>query len=366
MRFFDHQASARTRSRRLLLAFALAVAATVLAVHAALWLVWGGLSILLLGRPAYPTLFTEVNLALALLLVLGGWWLEVSLLGQSAEKLARRLGARELRPNVDFAEQRLANVVREMAIAAQMRPPRVMLLPRVQEINALALGRQPADWLVVVSAGALEWLSRRELQGLVAHELSHLKEDDTRINLQLAGMVGGLEMVHNYGGWVVDKSLPDNGAGHSQGVHLWHFWLIGHVIQAAGWVGWLIGRLLQAAVSREREYLADARAVQWTRDVEGLGGVLRKAWAQHEARSVPPNGRVPSRGPGWAPLHHLLLLDVDARDANRWQHWLASHPSLQERIRRLYGRPRGPLPLVRMDARTGEPSAHQGHMPQGW
>ncbi|MDO5691134.1 MAG: M48 family metalloprotease [Pseudomonadota bacterium] len=336
MRFFDHQASARVRSRRLMMAFVVAVTVTVLGLHLGLWALFK-----LVGWSTPPH-FAAVNIGLGLMMVLGGWWIESSSL-QSGERLARRLGARELRPGVSFAEQRLVNTVQEMALAAQMPRPLVMVQPRVVAINAFAAGWTPADWVVVVTEGALDALTRDELQGLVAHEMSHLREGDTRINMQLAGMVAGLEMLHGYG-----QALRDLGRGDSPEADRRPVWRAltvppGVVIMGVGWLGWMAGRLLQAAISRERELLADARAVQWTRSRDGLGGVLRKVMTQRRAG-------VAAVARGWhGVFSHMMLIDerVQAR-------WLDSHPPLAERVARLYGRAMQPLPLQAIDPRSGE------------
>ena len=143
-----------------------------------------------------------------------------------------------------------------------MRTPQVVVLARADAINAFAAGWTQQDAVIAVTQGALDYLTRDEMQGLVAHELSHLKEGDTVLNMRLAGMVSGLELVYHFG-----ENLRERGA---------LAWWFGNAVMAAGFVGFLGGRLLKAAVSRQREYLADARAVQWTRSRDALGGVLRK------------------------------------------------------------------------------------------
>ncbi len=321
MRFFEHQDAARAASLRLMLMFAVAVAATVGAVHLALALLFWAAGRLLPFAAGLPPGFTGINVGVTLLLVLGGWWLETSALRArgGAERLARRLGAREAWPSSSAAEQRLVNIVDEVCIAAHMPRPQVMVLPRAAAINAFAAGWDEHEAVVAVTQGALEWLSRDELQGLVAHECSHLREGDTRLNMQLAGMVSGLELVWRFGDSARDRGGP--------------FVALGSVVMAVGVFGWWAGRALQAAVSRQREYLADARAVQWTRSRDGLGGVLRKALtvqARAAARNDPP----------WLPIAQHLLLVGDAQGR-----WLATHPPLADRIRRLYGRPMPALPL---------------------
>lgn len=324
MRFFEHQDSARAESFRLVVLFALAVAATVLGVHAALALVWWLADLVLPFELAFPRLFFTVNVGVTLMLVLGGWWIETSNVKQrgGAERLARRIGAREARPGTHEAEQRLCNIVDEVCIAAHMPRPMVMVLPRAQAINAMAVGWDEQDCVVAVTQGALDWLTREELQGMVAHECSHVHEGDTRLNMQLAGMVSGLELVWQFGDQVRERGGPAI--------------LIGGAIMAIGSFGWYAGRWLQAAVSRQRELLADARAVQWTRSRDGLGGVLRKALTQREERETLSD-------PAWLPaMQHLLLVGEMAPRAD----WFDAHPPLELRIRRIYGRPMPAMPLA--------------------
>lgn len=329
MRFFELQDEARGRSVRLVVLFTLAVAATVLAVHAALAACWWLLDALVPVDLPFPRLFFSVNVGVTLLLVLGGWWIETSNLKQpgGVRRLLARMGAREVRPSQHQAEQRLCNIADEIAIAAHMPPPEVMVLPRVQAINALAAGWHEEEAVVAVTQGALDWLTREELQGMLAHEFSHLHEGDTALNMQLAGMVSGLELVWRFG-----DDLRERG-----GLAM----LFGTAIMVMGSFGWYAGRWLQAAVSREREYLADARAVQWTRSRDGLGGVLRKAMTQRSQAD-------PARSdPAWLPLASHLLLVGDAAERGGW---FDAHPPLQERIRRLYGRAMPALPLATQPA----------------
>ena len=314
MRFFEQQQTARAQTLRLLVLFGLTVLALVLAVNAALALTW---RVVTPGFTGYPAYFFTVNTAMTLLFVLGGWWLETSALQGGGEKLARRAGAREAWPGSREAEQKFCNIVQELAIAASMKPPQAMVLPRIDSINAFAAGWDAGDAVVAVTQGALDSLTRDELMGLVAHEFSHLREGDTRLNMRLAGMVFGLEMIFNLGRSMCEAD--DDGKRSFLA-------LPGFAIMATGSLGWLAGRALKAAVSRQREFLADARAVQFTRSRDGLGGVLRKVAGQHAA------GISSSRSPDPA-VQHMLLVNA-AMDSR----WFASHPPLAERIRRIYGR----------------------------
>ena len=314
MRFFERQETARAQTVQLLVLFGFTVLALVLAVNAALALTW---RVLTPGFTGYPAYFFAVNTAMILLFVLGGWWLETSALQGGGEKLARRAGAREAWPGSREAEQKFCNIVQELAIAASMKPPQAMVLPRFESINAFAAGWDEGDAVVAVTQGALDNLTRDELMGLVAHEFSHLREGDTRLNMRLSGMVFGLEMIFNLGKTMCEADDLRNRSFLA---------LPGFAIKVVGSLGWLAGRALKAAVSRQREFLADARAVQFTRSRDGLGGVLRKVAGQHAA------GISSSRSPDPA-VQHMLLVNA-AMDSR----WFASHPPLAERIRRIYGR----------------------------
>lgn len=324
MRFFERQDEARGETRRLLLAFAAVLLGLLLAINGALALAWGlSWGFFRPGPMAYPEHFFAINTAVTLLFVLGGWWLETSSLDRGGEWLARRIGAREVRPGHD-AERRFANIVDEMAIAAGMKRPTPMVLDRTDAINAFAVGWDEDDAVVAATSGALEFLTREELQGLVAHEFSHIREGDTRLNMRLVGMVFGLEMIYHLGR---DLSEPGDDGGRGP----WA--IVGYAIAGVGYLGHLAGRVLKAAVSRQREFLADARAVQWTRSQDGLGGVLRKVLAQQNLLQATRRQ--------WHPaVQHMLLVAGGTSEA-----MFASHPPLAERVRRIYGRNMAPLEL---------------------
>ncbi|MCU0763115.1 MAG: M48 family metalloprotease [Hydrogenophaga sp.] len=343
MKFFESQRHARGETRKLLLAFAFTLLVLLVAVNAALALAWGlTWAFWVPGELGFPRHFFAVNTGVTLLFVLGGWWVETSrLVDGGGVRLAEQMGARPAQASGDADERRFANIVDEMAIAAGMRRPMAMVVARDQGINAFATGWDESDAVVAVTRGALENLTREELQGLVAHEFSHIREGDTRLNMRLAGMVFGLEMLYRMGHHLFEPDTRDRRMVAA---------LIGLAVMAAGWLGWVAGHALQAAVSRQREYLADARAVQWTRSRDGLGGVLRKVLSQERAGVVPrPVGSM---------LQHLLLV---ANETGSVAHWLDSHPTLDQRIRRIYGRSMGPLPLGRIEegAAAQEPDGAQ-------
>lgn len=322
MRFRRHQERARAASRALLFLFALTVLFTVAGVNLALALAWR----LQFGALAgYPAWFFETNTVVTLGFVLGGAWVESLQLRDGGAHVARMVGGREVVAPRDAAERRLRNVVDEVAIAAGLKSPRIYVLDREDAINALAAGWDQQDSVVAVTRGALERLTRDELQGVVAHEFAHILNGDTRLNMRLIGMVFGLQLVFNFGRSLMSVSGDRGRRGPAL--------LAGVALVVAGSIGWLAGRLLKAGVSRQREHLADAHAVQFTRQPTGIGGALRKVAGQlgRGQRMQHVNAEV---------LSHLLLSsDTLVRGG-----WFATHPPIGERVRRIFGHPMPPLP----------------------
>jgi Zn-dependent protease with chaperone function len=335
VRFRAHQDAAQASTRRLLVLFVLVVAVLVVAVNAVLALAYW-VSMPFVG---FPDWFFETNTGLVLLYVLGGCWFETLRLRDGGAHVARMAGGRPVQASgqhaVDRLERRFANIVQEMALASRTVPPGAWVLPREEAINAFAAGWTPDDAVVAVTRGALERLTREELQGVVAHEFSHLQHGDTRLNMRLVGLVWGLQLIFMFGRMLAarDELRRQPPAAY----------LFGLAFMAVGSLGWAAGRLLQAAVSREREFLADASAVKYTRVVAGIGGALRKIAEQ--ARRHEDGLRAPQVGS----LAHLMLSRSGAR---AW--WWATHPPIRERLRRLYGRDPGPLPADVLPPPTGD------------
>lgn len=335
MDFFEHQEEARRATRRLVLLFVLAVAGTAAAVNLATAL---GFLVLHLPLPRY--LF-ETNTALVVLFVGGGTLLEIQRLRAGGEVVAKMVGGRRIDPGTRAPlERRLLNIVEEMAIAAGLPVPRVYLLDREDGINAFAAGWSVNDAVIGVTRGALCRLDRTELQGVIAHEFSHILNGDMRLNLRLTGVVYGLFMLSMFGrsligtnrhsGW---RDARESGPNFLSLIGLGMWW--------AGSIGVFFGRWIQAAMSRQREFLADASAVQFTRQNEGLGQALRKIDGLARANSGQDGIRPGLHHPQASAIAHMLLSSAHRSTASGW---LATHPPLAERIARLYGRNMGSLP----------------------
>jgi Zn-dependent protease with chaperone function len=228
-------------------------------------------------------------------------------------------GVRVRSDTSDPAERRLLNVVEEMSIAAGMPVPAVYVLSGETSINAFAAGHTIHDAAVAVTRGTLESLTRDELQGVVAHEFSHILNGDMRLNLRLMGLLFGILLLTIIGRGLVRTA----GSGRRRGRDGVQVVLVGVVLILLGYLGVFFGRLIQAAVSRQREYLADASAVQFTRNPSGIAGALKKigGW----------------RGSGIRDAHaeevgHFFFADgIHGALAGA----LATHPPLEERIRRI-------------------------------
>ncbi len=305
----------------LLLAFGLILLGLLAVVNVLLALAFKAVFPLMHGWP--DGFFQSISGAL-MVLVLGAAWVVYWRLqrGRGLE-VARWLGGLDVQDNGDALWRRLLNVVDEMALASGLSVPRVQVLPHEPGINALTVGWGQADAVLCVTQGALNRLSREELQGLIAHQFGRLSQGMGVRNMRLIAMVCGLSWMHVLGlSWMA----PDR---HGR-VRSWA-WGLGALLAAAGWMGWACGRLLQVSTLREQEHLADALAQQFTRSCDGLGQVLRKL--QHERQSQASRMHEPL-----ADLLCFLWLSVPGSAP-----WLTSHPPLSERVRRLYGDFRQPL-----------------------
>jgi Zn-dependent protease with chaperone function len=332
MNFFQHQEAARRSSRLLVALFVLAVVSIVLAVNAALAGIYLGAfaphgAWARYGVHALPAYFFEATTAMVLLIIVGGTFVEILDLQAGGDAVAQMVGARAIDPDTrDPAERRLRNVIEEMALAAGIPAPRAYVLDGEEGINAFAAGLNTGDAIVAVTHGTLTRLSRDELQGVVGHEFSHILNGDMGLNVRLIGVLQGLLMLALFGRFLM--SIGDT-RGSSRDNSARVLFLAGIAILAVGYIGVFFGRLIKASVSRQREFLADASSVQFTRNPDGIGGALRKI-----------GGLAGDTGGAVGHLHaetlsHMFMAPVNIALADGM---LASHPPLAERLRRIYGR----------------------------
>ena len=319
MNFFQRQESARRSTRRLVVLFVLAVLAIIAAVSAVLLLVlaMSSDSVREVGFNAWlPTQLPVLGgVAVLTSLVIGGASLyRVLSLRQGGAHVARQLGGREVLADCrDPHDRRLRNVVEELAIAACVPVPAIFVLDKEPAINAFAAGYSPSDAAVAVTRGALEKLNRDELQGVVAHEFSHILNGDIRLNLRLMGLLFGIVVIG-----VIGRQLLEASRGNSRNGAPLVVAGIGLVV--IGGVGVFFARLIKAGISRSREVLADASAVQFTRQSAGLAGALKKIAGLGEGSEL-SNGRAEE-------VSHMLFGEWRSNSS-----WFATHPPLMERIK---------------------------------
>ena len=262
-----------------------------------------------------PKLFLGV--AIGTLAVIGiGSGFKTMELAQGGSAVSSMMGGRLLNPSTtDLDERKLLNVVEEMALASGVPVPQVYVMDNEEGINAFAAGHSTSDATVTVTRGCMKLLTRDELQGVIAHEFSHILNGDMRLNLRLLGIIFGIlclavigrVLLYTRGGDRDRNALP----------------LFGLALLAIGYVGVFFGRLIQAAVSRQREFLADASAVQFTRNPLGIAGALKKIGGLGENGS-----RV-----GAAHSEEVSHMFFGNGLATPWFSLLATHPPLEERIR---------------------------------
>jgi Zn-dependent protease with chaperone function len=320
MNFFRAQDEARGRTTKLVVLLVLAI--IVLAGSLYALAVLGQQKLVRGGEIDWfqPKLFVATA-GTALVVILGGALLRIVELSKGGGAIAIRLGGRLVSGTTkDPLERRYLNVVQEMALASGLPVPLCFVIDADETINAFAAGNTPQDAAVGVTRGALRNLSRDELQGVIAHEFSHIGNGDMRINLRIIGTVAGLTALAQLGYIIIRIGLN---SGSSRKNNLWPLAVAGLVVVLVGLGGVFFARVIQASVSRQREYLADAAAVQFTRNPLGLASALRKvaglAGAQREASSAELEAQ------------HMFF----AGSAGFLESLFSSHPPIADRIRRI-------------------------------
>ncbi|MBK1643577.1 peptidase M48 [Thiocapsa imhoffii] len=318
MNFFERQDQARRRTRLLVVLFALAVISIILTINLAALAVLG-LGTDPQGRLVSPDVLREhgwmlvwISFLTAGAIALASLFRILTLRGGGGQ-VAQGLGGVLVPPDTtDPQLLRLRNVVEEMSIAAGVPVPQIYVLEQEAGINAFAAGYSPADAAVAVTRGTLETLSRAELQGVIAHEFSHILNGDMRLNVRLIGILFGILALAMLGRLLLAARRAR--ASRETAVVV----AVGLALVITGYIGLFFGRLIRASVSRQREFLADASAVQFTRDPAGIAGALKKIGALQAGSTLQSDSEE---------VGHMLFA---AGLSNRL---LATHPPLLDRIR---------------------------------
>jgi Zn-dependent protease with chaperone function len=274
MNFFERQEQSRQKTFQLILLFILADIGVVLSVYfvaiVAVNYYANGAETSALPRQWMDPLVLLWVFAVVQALILGGSLVKIVALGRGGQYVAESLGGRLVNPSTtNPAEKRLVNIVEEMAIASGVPVPMVYVLDNEEGINAFAAGYTPGNAVVAVTKGSLNSFTRDELQGVIGHEFSHILNGDMRLNIRLIGLISGIMILATIGYHI----LRSGGRSRKGGGPIM---FMGLALIIIGYVGVFFARLIQSAVSRQREYLADASSVQFTRNPLGLANALKK------------------------------------------------------------------------------------------
>lgn len=322
MDFFKSQDAAKRNTGRLFFLFGLAVVSLIFITNLLILFIFGFVatemtSVGVLNRPAFDwTLFLYVGIGVSVVILFGSLYKIASLSGGGARVAEMMNGKLLVSGSGDFREKRLLNVVEEMAIASGTPVPPVYVMEE-EGINAFAAGYSPSDAVIGITRGAIKTLGREQLQGVIAHEFSHILHGDMRINIRLIGVLHGILILGIIGYHLMRSGRYSRRSKDSGGIVL-----LGLGLLVVGYTGTFFGNLIKAAVSRQREYLADASAVQFTRNPDGIAEALMQI-ATHQERSYMSH-------PGSNEISHTLFEEAEKGSFLRGLY--ATHPPLDERI----------------------------------
>ncbi|MEX2524880.1 MAG: M48 family metallopeptidase [Gammaproteobacteria bacterium] len=329
MNFFESQDRAHKNTFQLVLLFTLAVVTLIIMTNLLVMAVFGytnreqiqgGESFL--QQMNWQT-FAAVSVGVVVV-VLAGSLYKIMALSAGGRTVAEALGGKLIPQNTDDPKlRRLLNVVEEIAIASGTPAPPVYLLADEPGINAFAAGFSPRDAVIGVTRGTIDHLNREELQGVIAHEFSHILNGDMRLNIRLIGILHGILILGIIGYYMLySASFSRRGRGNDKGAGGMLALAIG--LMVIGFAGTFFGGLIKAAVSRQREYLADASAVQFTRYPDGIAGALKRIGGLKAGSKV--------ENPGASEISHAFF----ARGVSGFMQSLAAtHPPLAKRIQRI-------------------------------
>ena len=322
MDFFRSQDAARRNTKRLVLLFVLALFCLI-GITNVLLLAGLGVFAQTINVPLFQridwALLAWVSGAILAVVAFGSLYKILSLAGGGA-RVAELLQGRLLQPGSrELHEQRILNVVEEMAIASGTPVPPVYVLDE-PGINAFAAGYAPSDAVIGITRGAIETLSRDELHGVIGHEFSHILHGDMRLNIRLIGVLHGILVLGIMGEYLLRSTRHSSRRSKDSG----NIAVVGLALLVIGYAGTFFGNLIKAAVSRQREFLADASAVQYTRNPAGIAGALKRIGGSAVGSQLD--------NPAAAEISHALFSEGLAR---RFSGLFATHPPLGERIRRI-------------------------------
>lgn len=341
MNFFQHQEKARRKTGLLVVLMSAAVLSLIIITSLAISIFMYYLGAHATSVHAYNfqqqslmqhitnTLQSELILwaaAVVILVVALGSFYKFTQFSRGGRSVAEALGGRLLdSASQEPDERRVLNVVEEMAIASGNPVPPVYLIAE-ESINAFAAGFTRRDAVIGITRGCLSKLSRDELQGVIAHEFSHIHNSDMRLNMRLTAILHGILLIGLIGYYITHGSAR-NHRGKNNLIAL------GMVLAAIGYAGTFFGNIIKAAVSRQREFLADASAVQFTRNPQGISGALKKIGGYSKLSYIQHNHA--------AEFSHMYF----AQGVKTFfAQLMATHPPLKQRITRIDKNWKGAFP----------------------
>ncbi|MDO4858313.1 MAG: M48 family metallopeptidase [Thermoguttaceae bacterium] len=330
MDFFHQQDVARKYSKWMVFLFIVAVICVVAAITGMAFMIFAEQII----NPQSPEEHDQAiqivggtGLVTLMIILLGSWLRCRSLRHGGGKAVAESLGGRCLAPGSDLTlkERRYLNIVEEMALASGIPVPPAYVLDDEPSINAFAAGNSPEDAVVAVTRGTLETLDRDELQGVIGHEFSHILNGDMTLNIRLMGYLYGITLIYMIGWFVLRASFSGSSSRDKKEGGAGVIALISLAAMVIGLIGLFFGNVIKAALSRQREYLADASAVQFTRNPQGIANALKKIGGFKA-------GDQKMKSLHAAEASHLFFSEFSA---SFWAGLFATHPPLQKRIARL-------------------------------
>ncbi|MBL1351886.1 MAG: M48 family metallopeptidase [Zetaproteobacteria bacterium] len=350
MNFFEHQAQARRRTSWLFGLFLMVVVLLVLAVYSAISLGLFAAEFFLTHdgwREGWIIAsfwqydrFVWIAFLTTSILFIGAAYKIHQLKQGGGAMVAEQLGGKRLPPYVkDILHRRVLNVVEEMAIASGLPVPPVYILQE-SGVNAFAAGFTPSDTVIGVTQGAVEMLNRDELQAVMGHEFSHILHGDSRINMRMVGLLHGMTLISDLGSSLLTGYTLPHRHQKKKGSHP-ALWILGILLFLVGLLGMIAADLIKLAISRQREFLADASAVQFTRNPEAMAHALMTIGGYRQGSHLSHQN---AANLGYFFFSHTALKALQY--APRSKDWWASHPPLQTRIQRIMPSFRGGMPDV--------------------
>ena len=327
MNFFEEQDQAKRVTNKLVILFVLAVCSlifiTVTAIHSLYFFTNPPSKGFIEGLFGRIFSLQMIYITLSILFVVGmGSLFKFFEVNKGGSYVAERLGGQPLtHDSADIQQKVLLNVVEEMAIASGITVPKVFVLPELS-LNAFAAGTNNNNAIIAVTQGLLDTLNRDELQGVIAHEFSHIFHGDMSINMKLLSVLHGILMIGLLGEYILRSSFYGRSNRRKDGNKVV---ILGAALLVLGYAGVFFGNLIKAGISRQREYLADASAVQYTRNPQGISAALYKINKQGQSSALEASAA--------KEFSHFYFCPGAT---SFFSGMFATHPAIKDRIAKIY------------------------------